>query len=374
MNPNPKKFPASFPLLAVAILLLCGCSGGGGSSTPSAASTSSTTLSGVAMAGAINGTVCVYPLSEAGAAGSTSLGCNTTTPATGAYSINLGTYSGGVIVKAYGNYIDEATGLIKVISQLNSLRSTASCTGSSCQAAVTPLTEVAVQTAGELTSAKLSAAYQKVAQAFGLNPASENDAYARLVTLLPTTSGSDSAAASYAGILAVLSQAQSKYCGQDATCNLENYLEGVQTEFASANGIAALQAAMKDATLDWNGNSRNTFGLSCSFATTALTCKLPGSSSGSSGNYKMTISVTAQGVTSAGVTIEKVSKPATENEFCNSSEIKSQLNGSLSKKGTITLNSCSFSGNTGTIDATVTINSPMPTSIPYMVSYVYSTM
>lgn len=367
----------SFSIVAASVLLLTGCLGDsdGGSATPSSSSSSSTTttLSGIAMAGAINGTVCAYSLSDTGTIGSTALACGATTPATGAYSLSWSNYVGSVILKAFGSYIDEATGLTKTILEANAMRSTVACTGSACQAAVTPLTEAAVRSASSLALADLTAAYARVAQAFGLNAA-------QLVTLLPTTSGSDSAALNYARVLALVSQAQSLYCGTN--CSQETYLAALQTLLGGSSGVSNIQTAMNAAINAWNTNPLNTSGITCSYGSNAvLTCTLPSSSgnsgnNGSSGNYKLTVTVLVMGNTTTAAVINNIAKPSTEGEFCNSSQITEQINSALSAYpgATWTLNSCSFSGNGGTINATINMTSPVTMSVPYVVTYAYSAM
>lgn len=375
----------SVSIIAASALLLGGCLGDGGSSSPApssstpppATTTSTTTLSGVAMAAAINGTVCAYPLSDTGTVGSTALGCGTTAPTTGAYSISWNDYVGGVIIKAFGSYLDEATGLTKNILEANPLRASANCTGSTCQAAVTPLTEAAIRSAGALTPANLAAAYFRVAQAFGQNPGSNADAFAKLVTLLPATSGNDSAAQYYARALALVSQMQIDYCA--STCTLDTYLTGLQSLLGNTSGVADVQTAMNAALATWSSNPKNTSHMDCYFSGNVLTCNLPnpgGDPGNGSGNYSLAISVTVMGNTTAAATINNVAKPSTQGEFCNSAEINEQTNSQMAAYpgATWTLNSCSFSGNGGTMDMTIHLTTPMVMTIPYSATYTYSAM
>jgi len=329
------------------------------------------------MAGAISGTVCAYSLSDTGTIGSTALGCGTTAPATGAYSISWNDYVGGVIIKAFGSYLDEATGLTKAILEANPIRASVTCTGSTCQAAVTPLTEAAIRSAGTLTPANLAAAYFRVAQAFGQNPGSNADAFAKLVTLLPATSGNDSAAQYYARALAMVSQMQSNYCA--SSCTLDAYLTGLQSLLANTSGVADVQTTMNAALATWSSNPNNTSHMDCYFSGNVLTCNLPnpgGNPGNGSGNYSLAVSVTVMGNTTAAATINNVAKPSTQNEFCNSVEINEQINSSMSAYpgATWTLNSCSFSGNGGTMDMTIHLITPMVMTIPYSATYTYSAM
>jgi hypothetical protein len=99
------------------------------------------------------------------------------------------------------------------------------------------------------------------------------------------------------------------------------------------------------------------------------------SNPGPGGNYTLTLDVTASGVATAPIVIENVPKPASEAEFCGwvndpSSNLSlSQLgNGGA---GSLTIESCSFSGNVGRVSATVSITSPVAMTVPYSVVYTY---
>ncbi|WP_240687691.1 carboxypeptidase regulatory-like domain-containing protein [Alkanindiges illinoisensis] len=83
---------------------------------------------------------------------------------------------------------------------------------------------------------------------------------------------------------------------------------------------------------------------------------------GFGGNYnlKVTTSVNGFGTT---VDIKGVPKPANQQEFCGDADIKEQLPAGY------VLNSCSFSGNTGNIAATVSANG---FSVSYSVKYEYT--
>ena len=82
-----------------------------------------------------------------------------------------------------------------------------------------------------------------------------------------------------------------------------------------------------------------------------------------SGNYNLnvTTSVMGQGAT---VTVKNVPKPANQNEFCGSNDVTAQL-----PNGQFKINSCSFNGTVGNINATVNANG---FSVTYDVKYEYS--
>lgn len=371
-NDGPAPAPATPPA--------GGGTGSGSTSTPTAPTTPTTTpttLNGVAMAGAIdNGTVCAYAQTAAGTWQPDSLACGAT-DSKGAYRLSWSNYTGPVLLKAFGQYLDEATNQRRTITQASALRSVANCTTTSCNAAVTPLTEAAVRSAATHAWADLAASYLKVAQAFGLNPTDATDATAKLVTRLPASSGDD-AAKGYANLLAVVSQAQVQYCG--SSCDLETYLSGLADRMSAVTGVTDIRSSLNAALAAWNSNANNTSKAQCSFGTGVITCTLPsggngsGSGSASGGNYKLSVTVNANGIPTPAIIINNTPKPTTQSEFCNAPEVQQQLNSSLGSTGTWTMNSCTFNGTTGQIAATVTITSPVNMSIPYTINYVYSAM
>jgi hypothetical protein len=98
-----------------------------------------------------------------------------------------------------------------------------------------------------------------------------------------------------------------------------------------------------------------------------------GSSGGStSGNYTLEVTVNANGVIGATITVNNVPKPSTQSDFCNDTTVKSQLDAAFgSVGGTWTMNSCTFDGTNGSISATIAITSPVAMTLPYTVTYKY---
>ncbi|MDA8085688.1 MAG: hypothetical protein M0Z75_03225, partial [Nitrospiraceae bacterium] len=123
-------------------LLLSSCGGGGGGGPQSNTPSSGAVLSGKASDGPIaDGTVDVYALNADGSTGA--LIATATTDSNGNYSVNLGSYSGNVIVEvAGGTYTDEATG-----QTFNNtlMRAVVSGATGNISVAVTPLTEIATE-------------------------------------------------------------------------------------------------------------------------------------------------------------------------------------------------------------------------------------
>ena len=150
-------------------LALAGCGGGGGGGGASAPAV--TTVSGVASKGLIkNGlnNVKVFALNSDGTKG-TLLQTASTGPL-GEYSAALGSYTGAVLVEVSGTYSDEATGQQVTISANKPLRAALDSVTGSASAAVTPLTELAVQKAGAaLTASKVKAANAQVSAFFNID-------------------------------------------------------------------------------------------------------------------------------------------------------------------------------------------------------------
>jgi len=143
------------PILISALLLItaaCGGGGGGGSTPPA-----SNTVAGVAAAGIIKGgTVKVFgPYSSVSGADKKQIGATVQTSlTTGAYSVDLGSYTGPVIVEVSGgSYVDEATGATTSIPAGAPLRAVAVSSTGSVNVAVTPLTELAAKQAATLAGA-----------------------------------------------------------------------------------------------------------------------------------------------------------------------------------------------------------------------------
>ncbi|MBT0652769.1 hypothetical protein [Geomobilimonas luticola] len=152
--------------VSLSLLALYGCGGGGGGgSTPVA-----TVVSGVASKGPISGgTIRVFAIQN-GVVNPAPLGSGTT-GTDGSYAVNIGTYSGPVLVDITGgNYTDEATGSTLPLG-IN-LRAMVPAAVGTVTTAVTALTEMAVQkalAAGSLTDAAIRVANNDIGSLFGVN-------------------------------------------------------------------------------------------------------------------------------------------------------------------------------------------------------------
>ncbi|HJV66477.1 MAG TPA: hypothetical protein VJ550_12130 [Geomonas sp.] len=142
--------------IVITLLALSGCGGGG--STQSAGSVPGNAVSGVASKGIIkNGTVRVYAINADGSKGAL-LRQTTTDKDTGSYRADLGSYSGAVVIEISGSYTDEATGQLKTVSADAPLRAALASVSGEVSAAVTPLTEMAVEKVENSVSRRISVA------------------------------------------------------------------------------------------------------------------------------------------------------------------------------------------------------------------------
>jgi hypothetical protein len=108
--------------------------------------------------------VTVYALKADGSKGA-QLGTGST-DANGAYSISIGSYSGPVVVEAYGGYTDEATGKPMTVPVTAPLRAALPTASGSVSLSVTPLTDLAVRQAGTLTAANIGTANTLITNLF----------------------------------------------------------------------------------------------------------------------------------------------------------------------------------------------------------------
>ncbi len=159
------KYIVVFAMMS--LLTACGGGGGGGG-----ASSTATTVAGVASKGIIKkGTVNVFPVNAAGVKGSTPLAVGTTDD-NGAYSLNIGSYTGPIVVEVSGKYTDEATGNtleVPASSPLHAVLDNVTA-GGSVNMPVTPLTELAFRQAGSsLTGDKIKVANSMISSLMGFD-------------------------------------------------------------------------------------------------------------------------------------------------------------------------------------------------------------
>ena len=97
--------------------------------------------------------------------------------------------------------------------------------------------------------------------------------------------------------------------------------------------------------------------------------------SGGAGTSTLTVAVSINGVASpaAGVVIQNVPAPGSQTEFCNALQNDTTFtNIGTAAGGSLTINSCTYANNTGTISATLNITTPIALTVPYTVTYTYN--
>jgi hypothetical protein len=241
--------------IGVALLvagLLAGCGGSGGSGGAAVAPVATTTISGVASKGLVSGaTVTVYSVSNG--TKDKVLGSNLT-DALGSYSIDIGSYTGPVLLEVTGgSYKDEASGIRTSLA--DTLRAAVPNASGVVSACVSALTEAAVHNtlaaAGGLTAANIQAEIDNLKGQVGFDP---------IATMPSDATDAASAAASkdakaYAAYLGSISQYMQN--------NPDKTPASAAIDYAAAfkSGGLAANAAIKKAVDDFGANANNKTGL-----------------------------------------------------------------------------------------------------------------
>lgn len=216
------------------VLALSACgSGDYGNST-------STVVSGVASAGIISGgTVKVFAAYSSANEVKKQLGSTGTTDTNGAYKINIGSYTGPVIVEVTGgSYTDEATGSTgQSIPAAAPLRAAVNASGGTLSVAVTPLTELALRlaktSANKLTKTNIDAANNMISQLFKMD----------IIATLPVAptatafSAATQAQKDYALALAAISQFMKP--STDLSATLGTLLGGISLSSGMSTSMAS---------------------------------------------------------------------------------------------------------------------------------------
>lgn len=225
-------------LTIISLFILAACGGGGSSETVTPPG--GTVIKGVASKGIItNGTVTVYALSVDGSKGA-KLGTSST-DGSGAYNISIGSYTGPVIVEAFGNYTDEATGLLKSVPESAPLRAAIAQTGGTVSLSVTPLTDLAVRQAGALTSENITKANIQISDLFKVNIIAT--APAEPTSGAFQSSSTTQAQRDYALVLAGVSQLM-KAGGTELAATLSTLNSGISPAGMNSETAATLTTAL----------------------------------------------------------------------------------------------------------------------------------
>lgn len=261
---NQKNFYRLMMLLLV-IMTFSGCGFGGLTDTSTAAETLAATeknreISGVVSKGLFSsGTVEIYRVDSSG---EETLLKTATIKGFGNYSatVKLPKDGAGVLLlKAYGSYLDEATGAERVITKFSPLRAALASPTGDTVAMVTPMTELAVRkavtTGDTLTAAEVSAANSMVSELYKVDIISTEPVRPDL-----SDGGFGNAATSqeqrdYTLALAAVSQLASD------TGNLANALETMFKSVATGGESAAGAEAFKTSLIKFLASNRNQTGV-----------------------------------------------------------------------------------------------------------------
>lgn len=325
-------------LLCSLASLLTACGGG---DTPAAAP-ASTTVSGDVVKGPVNGATVTFKRPDGSVIGTT------TTDASGHYSLAIA-YTGDVVIEASGgSYTDEASGSATPLA--TPLRAVLRANGGTVTGMVTPLTTLAYTYAFPSGTPASSSRFNTVAERLATQ---FNLAGVNLVSTLPVVSGSTN---DYGKVLVAFSQ----------------FLQDNETSLAELIGAAlqeadwaAFSSAFSSAYITANGGS-----YTMSFDGNGLTIDL---GTGGGGTGSLTVSVSISGAPATSFTVNGVPAPTGSTDFCSDIESDESFQSiGASGGGTLTLNSCSFSGNVGTVSATLAITTPVALTVPYTVTYTYN--
>lgn len=239
-------------ILLLTVAALAGCGGGG--------STPQTVLTGVVMAGPVaQATVTAFSVTANGTKGD-QLAAPTTTSSQGIYSINVGNYTGAVLLEVTGgSYTDEATGAPRTIAA--TLRA-AVMTGSGTNVVnVTPLTELAVQKMPALNATAIASVNKDIGDLFKIPGITTTTP---VVATGSTAATAPTAQKEYGLVLAALSQT---LANQGTAATLETMLAGFAADVTLTAGQtpaslgSAANGAYKLGMADFLVNPRNLSGI-----------------------------------------------------------------------------------------------------------------
>lgn len=261
--------------LSVTTLLGCG-DGGEHDSEGGGGSRSSITISGIASKGSIaGGTVTSYQVAN-GVKGA-ALGSAVTTDASGNYLVDIGSYSGPVLLEVRGgSYKDEATGATTTLSApLQSV--VVANTNGLVSAQITPLTDLLVKMAqvssGGLSAANITTAAATLKNQLGFDPVVTTPVDATD----PASATAPAARRAYAAYLGVVSQYLKNNPGQSITLAVTQFFNAVR------NGGLTSDPVISQAISDFTANSNNKTGIA-NLALLSSQLASATSSAGSGGN------------------------------------------------------------------------------------------
>ena len=254
-----KRFLLFVAIPGLFALVVAGCSGGGGHGDDGGdGGVSTSTVSGVASKGPIKGGIVSAYMIVDGQKGDF-LGSATTSSTDGSYSIDIGSYTGPVLVEIEGGtYTDEATG--NEIDSTMPLRAAIANAAGEVTVAVTPLTELAVRKAepGGLTPDKIDSSNKLISQLLG------GDGTQDLITQTLPVDVTDSTACDeadndqkeYSLLLAALSQ-----MAQDTSTNIEEIIDEISDDLEDLT-LEDTGGALSAALTSFLGSPKNQTGMS----------------------------------------------------------------------------------------------------------------
>lgn len=329
-----------------------------------------TTVSGAVVKGPVIGAeVCAYKATSAGKGDK--LLC-VTSGAAGAYSLKLD-YAGDIVIEAAGGeYLDEATGATKPLT--DPMQVVVSAQGGTTTGIVTPLTTVAYNFSksanGGVTSANFGSSATQVAGMFQLGSIN-------ISTTMPQISAGTTQ--QYGQVLRGVSQLVAN--------------GGTLSSFFTFNNVASLQTLFNAAFAQANVGAVANFNLAVPApapapAPTPAPTPAPSPAPSPSqppapaptpappapapapapAGQQLVLTVSVAGTVTTQ-TVTGIPQPTSQAEFCSGIEDDTVFQQAAAQGGTLTINSCSFAGGVGNVSATMSITTPMVYTVPYTVKY-----
>lgn len=358
---SASRFAATTAALIVsALLAACGGGGGGGggdgttttsgasgsgSSSGSSGSGASTGVTGTLSGTAATGAPVVGGRVDVACAGGTDL--NTTTSNSGTWQVSLSGHTLPCKVRVSGGNLPASQALHSVAVDLGNVN-------------ITPVTDLVVANLGGKTPASWWAAATP-AELGKINADQVSAAVERIRSGLNLST------------LAGLNPVTATFTATPSD-PLDKALEAIKAVFTDYGTLLTQAQGTNFAAFVQNYATALNQALAAAGTTTGGTTTGGGSTGAATGS--LTIQVTASGMTLPPITVSNVPRPGSQQAFCSeigSSGSSTSLSAAIpSAVGSLTVNNCSFSGNVGTVGATLTITSPFPISTAYSVVYTYN--
>lgn len=152
-----------------------------------------------------------------------------------------------------------------------------------------------------------------------------------------------------------------------------NLIDDILEAIAKARVAAGLEyAAFLALAAQTNFSAPTSFNFSTAYATVKASGSGTGTGTGTGGDANLSVQVMIRGIASPTISVGNVPVPSSQAEFCGAMSNDATFTQiGASGGGSLTINSCSFSGKVGKVDATLKITTPITMTVPYAITYTY---